>query len=221
MSDTPGGNSHPRDRRRKERFRKRNRRPAQQTGGPSESPPPRDNRENRGPRRRRDRDRNRPRREKESRTAPAAGRKPTLGQKLLCILTFGLVRPKSASGTAAPPRDKKSPAPQPAMHIPPADPDAVRLPRLHVGNLHYDIEESDLLNLFKGIGPVKSVDVIYNGRTHRSRGWGFVEFISLEDARRAVAELHGLPYMRRPLILGPALARGQDEREADTPDRTE
>jgi len=87
--------------------------------------------------------------------------------------------------------------------------------RLHIGNLSYDASESDLMDLFKGVGPVKEVDIVYNGRTHRSKGFGFVQMATLTDARRAVIELHGQPFMGRPLILGPARSRGIDAREAD------
>jgi hypothetical protein len=215
MSDTPGGNPHPRDRRRKDRPRNRHRPPPRNP----EAPAPQ--REGRGPRRRRnrdrsrnqDRERNRPSRPKKS--APATPKSPSLslGRKLLTILTFGLVRPKTPA--AVPPSRKEPPLPKQTTPVPPSDPEAITTPRLHVGNLHYDISEDDLLDLFKGIGPVKNVDIVYSGRTHRSRGFGFVEFISLNDARRAVAELHGQLYMRRPLLLGPARSRGEDEREAD------
>ena len=101
------------------------------------------------------------------------------------------------------------------MGTPPADPDAVTTERLHVGNLSYDASESDLLDLFKGIGKVQSVDIVYNGRTHRSKGFGFVQMMTVSDARRAVVELHGKSFMGRPLNLGPARSRGRDEREAD------
>ena len=87
--------------------------------------------------------------------------------------------------------------------------------RLHVGNLHYDASEDDLLDIFKGIGPVQSVDIVYSGNTHRSKGFGFVQFMALSDAKRAVQELHGQNFMGRPLILGPARSRGRDDREAD------
>jgi RNA recognition motif-containing protein len=151
-----------------------------------------------------------------------------LAQKLLTILTFGLVRPKPGvpPGSVRPaPGDKERPRPgradgnpresKPPASLPPCNPDAVETDRLHIGNLSYDASESDLLELFKGIGKVQSVDIVYNGRTHRSKGFGFVQMMSIADAKRAVTELHGKPFMGRPLNLGPARSRGRDEREAD------
>ena len=47
--------------------------------------------------------------------------------------------------------------------------------RLYVGNLSYEATESDLEDVFKGIGEVNSVEIIYNPRTHKSKGYAFVE----------------------------------------------
>ena len=214
MSDTPGSNLNPRDRRGGERPRNRNRsRNNNNNNRRHRDDEPRERRDNPRPRR----DRDRPRRE--NKPAPVAA-KPTFGQKLLAILTFGLVRPrKKAPARPAPRQDATRAMPRKeSVPVPPADPESITSERLHIGNLHYDASERDLLDIFKGIGPVQDVDIVYNGRTHRSKGFGFVTFMALDDARRAVADLHGKPFMGRKLILGPARSRGADEREADTPD---
>jgi len=226
MSDKPGGNFHPRDNHGGDRNRSRNRN--RNNRGPRRNDGRRENRrDDRGPRRRNDRNSDIERVPGPERKRPGAA-KPTLWQKLITILTFGLVRPKSA-GAARPsrpapkPADAQSPAatrgplrePRHPASVPAANPDAVDTERLHVGNLSYDASESDLLGLFKGVGNVASVDIVYNGRTHRSKGFGFVQMMTVADAKRAVSELHGKPFMGRPLNLGPARSRGRDEREAD------
>ena len=214
MSDSPGGNTHPRDRRRNERSRKRNHRPTQGNGGGGapEADPPRSERDCHEPHRERDRN-------DELAGSPGASGQvmatPTLRQKLLRVFTLGFLRPKSRTAKPGKESHDHHAGKNADVDVPPPDPGAVTSPRLFVGNLHEEITEDDLLNLFKGIGPVKSVDIVYNGYNHCSRGRGFVEFNHPDDARRAVAELHGLPYMRRPLLLGPAKSRGHDEREAD------
>ena len=219
MSDNPGNNSPPRDNRSggRPRNNNRNRRPRRDDRrGENRRDSHSDDRRPRQSQRDDRRD-NRPD-DRPQRKAPAA---PTVWQKLLTILTFGLVRPKGAprrpapkpkppQEAARPPREVKS-----SVAVPPADPEAVDSERLHIGNLHYDASESDLLDLFKGVGPVKEVDIVYNGRTHRSKGFGFVQMATINDARRAVSDLHGQMYMGRPLILGPARSRGEDKREAD------
>lgn len=96
------------------------------------------------------------------------------------------------------PRQKKSPK------LP------VSVPRLYVGNLSYEANESDLEDLFKGIGSVRSVEIIYNPRTHKSKGYGFVEMRSMEDAYRSVEVLHGQPFMGRDLTVSAANDRDEN-----------
>lgn len=95
--------------------------------------------------------------------------------------------------------------------------------RLYVGNLSYEATEAELEDLFKGFGYVKSVDVIYNPRTHKSKGYAFVEMHKLEDACKAAEVLHGQPFMGRELMVSAASERAeqadsaQDSEETATP----
>ncbi|MCF7673964.1 MAG: RNA-binding protein [Akkermansiaceae bacterium] len=93
------------------------------------------------------------------------------------------------------------------------DRDSVESPRVYVGNLSYDVSESDLQDLFKGIGGVRNVEIVYNRATHRSKGYGFVEMLHVDEAKRAVEVLHDQPFMGRPLTVSGAKSKGQDERE--------
>lgn len=205
MSDTPGPNPHPRDRRRGDRPRKRKPR-----GERRNADGERWQRE--GQHRRRQRGRSAPAK------PPAAPPKLSLRQKLIRIFTLGLVQPGKAAAPRPPQKESVPPPPaQSSPATPPVDLETITGPRLFVGNLHYRAEEQDLLDLFKGIGPVANVDVVYDGRTYQSKGCGFVEFMKALDARRAVEELHGLPFFGRPLLLGPGAPRGEDPREQDVP----
>ncbi|MFR4436242.1 MAG: hypothetical protein ACLT8C_00590 [Akkermansia muciniphila] len=76
--------------------------------------------------------------------------------------------------------------------------------RLYVGNLSYEATESDLEDVFKGIGEVNSVEIIYNPRTHKSKGYAFVEMKKMEDAIRSVDILHNQPFMGRNLLVSGA-----------------
>lgn len=80
-------------------------------------------------------------------------------------------------------------------------------PRLYVGNLSYEASESDIEDLFKGIGSVDSVEIIYNPRTHKSKGYGFVEMRNMDDALRSVEVLHEQPFMGRNLTVSAANER--------------
>jgi hypothetical protein len=93
------------------------------------------------------------------------------------------------------------------------DPSTVESARLYVGNLSYDVTEQDLQELFKGVGGVRNVEIIYNRSTHRSKGYGFVEMLHKDEAVRAVEVLHDQPFMGRKLNVSGAKSKGQDERE--------
>ncbi len=93
------------------------------------------------------------------------------------------------------------------------DASTVESARVYVGNLSYDVTEQDLQELFKGIGGVRNVEIIYNRSTHRSKGYGFVEMLHKDEAVRAVEVLHDQPFMGRKLTVSGAKSKGQDERE--------
>lgn len=78
--------------------------------------------------------------------------------------------------------------------------------RLYVGNLSFDATESDLSELFAGIGLVKSVEVVTNRHTMKSKGFAFVELQTVDEAKRAVTELHDKEYMGRKLVVSGAKA---------------
>jgi hypothetical protein len=101
------------------------------------------------------------------------------------------------------------------------DGSTVESARVYVGNLSYDVSEQDLQELFKGIGGVRNVEIIYNRSTHRSKGYGFVEMLHKDEAVRAVEVLHDQPFMGRKLTVSGAKGKGQDEREEneDRPER--
>ena len=87
--------------------------------------------------------------------------------------------------------------------------------RLYVGNLSFEATEAELEDLFKGFGHVRSVEIIYNSRTYRSKGYAFVEMEQLADAQRAAEVLHGQPFMGRELMV--SAASEKTERAADEP----
>ena len=94
----------------------------------------------------------------------------------------------------------------------------VETPRLYVGNLSYDATEFDIEELFKGIGSVRKVEIIYNRNTHRSKGYGFVQMLNTDDAKRAVEVLHEQPFMGRNLIVNGSKARKESDPNSETTD---
>jgi len=63
--------------------------------------------------------------------------------------------------------------------------------KLYVGNMSYDTTEDALRALFVGIGEVESVTIITDRRSGRSKGFGFVEMATEEDAQTAISQLNG------------------------------
>ena len=78
--------------------------------------------------------------------------------------------------------------------------------RLYVGNLSFDAAESDLLELFNGVGMVQNVEVVTNHHTMRSKGFAFVQMQTVDEAKRAVETLHDKEYMGRKLVVSGAKA---------------
>lgn len=130
---------------------------------------------------------------------------------------------RSESNEARP--DAAKPATQPKRERAPrerargGDRSTVESPRVYVGNLSYDVTEQDLQELFKGVGPVRNVEIVYNRSTHRSKGYGFVEMLHMDEAANAVEVLNDQFFMGRKLIVSGAKSKGQDERE-DAEDRS-
>ena len=62
--------------------------------------------------------------------------------------------------------------------------------KLYVGNLSYDVDSSQLEQMFSGHGTVTSAQIITDRDTGRSKGFGFVEMGSDEDAQKAIGELN-------------------------------
>jgi len=62
--------------------------------------------------------------------------------------------------------------------------------RLYVGNLPYEIGETDLQEMFGTAGTVESVNVVRDMATGRARGFAFVEMSTDEEAQKAIAQFN-------------------------------
>lgn len=77
----------------------------------------------------------------------------------------------------------------------------VTTPRLYVGNLSYDSSESDLFDLFSQVGGVRNVEIAMDKKTHKSKGFGFVEMDSVTGAEAAQKKFNGYQLMGRELLV--------------------
>ncbi|GMU24547.1 MAG: hypothetical protein AMXMBFR13_46210 [Phycisphaerae bacterium] len=79
--------------------------------------------------------------------------------------------------------------------------------KLYVGNLSYNVSSSDLQQLFEQHGTVRSAEVIMDRSTGRSKGFGFVEMESNEEAAAAIQSLNGHQQDGRALTVNEAKPR--------------
>ena len=91
------------------------------------------------------------------------------------------------------------------------EPVDVTTAKLYVGNLSYDASESDLFELFKGVGQVQNAEIVTHRGTYKSKGFGFVTMLTVEEAKRAVEKLHDQPFMGRKLVVNGSRSSGPRE----------
>lgn len=82
--------------------------------------------------------------------------------------------------------------------------------KLYVGSLPYSTTEQQLTELFAQHGTVQSAKVISDRYTGQSRGFGFVEMATGEEAQKAIAALNGTNLGERTLVVNEA--RPQEKR---------
>jgi RNA recognition motif-containing protein len=82
--------------------------------------------------------------------------------------------------------------------------------RIYAGNLNFEMTDSLLRQTFARIGGVENAEVVRDRWTGVSRGFGFIEMMTGEDAEAAVGELNGFEVMGRELRVALAKPRGSD-----------
>jgi cold-inducible RNA-binding protein len=76
--------------------------------------------------------------------------------------------------------------------------------KLYVGNLPYEIGETELQDMFARAGSVESVTVMRDQMTGRARGFAFVEMSTDEEAQKAISDLHEFQLEGRGLVVNEA-----------------
>lgn len=83
--------------------------------------------------------------------------------------------------------------------------------KLYVGGIPYDTTQEDLRNYFESAGTVKDVTIIMDKMTGRSKGFGFVEMSSNEEAEKAISLFNDKEFNGRKLTVN--IARPMEKRE--------
>jgi cold-inducible RNA-binding protein len=84
--------------------------------------------------------------------------------------------------------------------------------KLYVGGLSYSVTDSQLQQLFSSCGTVESAKIVMDRDTDRSRGFGFVEMSTQEEAEKAIATLNGTQHEGRSLTVN--ISKPREDRPA-------
>src|SRR5690606_16224400 len=157
-----------------------------------------------GRRRHRSNDRRDDRRPSQSAAKP---QKLTFWQKIVAFFKGGKSSTSKTNGATKPrpeyqPRTTTVATPARTSRKPEAV--EVTSPKLYVGNLSFDATESDLTELFGGVGSVRNAEIVSHKATDKSKGFGFVTMSTVEEAKRAVDTLHDKEFMSRKLVVSGA-----------------
>ena len=87
--------------------------------------------------------------------------------------------------------------------------------KLYVGNLPYTVTERDLRTLFEQAGGVTEAAVITDRETGRSKGFGFVEMNTPEEATKAISQLNGYTINNRQIQVSEARPKEERPRRDD------
>jgi RNA recognition motif-containing protein len=80
---------------------------------------------------------------------------------------------------------------------------------IYVGNLGYSVTEDDLRAAFEAFGTVDTVSIIKDKFSGQSKGFGFVEMASGEEAQAAIASLNGKDFKGRSVVVNEARPRAE------------
>ncbi|MDR2246872.1 MAG: RNA-binding protein [Treponema sp.] len=86
--------------------------------------------------------------------------------------------------------------------------------KLYVGNLSYNTTEDSLRNLFSGFGSVASAKIIFDRETGNSKGFGFIEMSSDDEATAAIAGTNGREFEGRQIRVNEAMDKPRRDRNA-------
>jgi len=130
---------------------------------------------------------------------PAPPVKKSFWQKLI-----GFFKPATAAPTNGSSRPSEPPSRQEPRQSRKPEPVEVTSSKLYFFNNSSEATESDLFELFKGVGSVKNAEIVTHKYNEKSKGFGFVTMTTIDEAKRAVAELHDKNFMGRKLVVNGA-----------------
>jgi RNA recognition motif-containing protein len=79
--------------------------------------------------------------------------------------------------------------------------------RIIVRNLPFDLKEKHLVTAFSKFGVIVNTNVPIKNENNLNRGFGFVEFASVDEAKKAIAEMNGHKFKGRSIAVEFSLAK--------------
>ncbi|MEM7700161.1 MAG: hypothetical protein AAF236_17340, partial [Verrucomicrobiota bacterium] len=169
---------------------------------------------------------NRPNRDGKGRPRPSRRKGPpplTAWEKFVKAITFGAIDPHKSwaksnrrgksSQTGSGKNQSRKKASKPREPKPAPAPETITGPRLFIGNLDYATDDEALEELFGAHGDVAEACVIRHGNSGRSKGFAYVEMGDVDQARQAVASLHGQEVLSRKISVEPARTHSREDRK--------
>jgi cold-inducible RNA-binding protein len=83
--------------------------------------------------------------------------------------------------------------------------------KLFIGSLSWNTTDESLREFFSSVGNVTSAQVIMDRQTGRSRGFGFVEYATEEEAEKAIKELNGQSLDGRNIVVNEAREKNPND----------
>ena len=148
-------------------------------------------------------------------TPRTPAKKPGFFARLVAFFTGSSAQAKTAARAASTGRNRVAVDSRTATEPKPIrKPELLEVtsPKVYVGNLSFDAVESDLFELFAGVGSVQNAEIVSHRETQKSKGFAFVTMASIEEAKRAVEELNDKEFMGRKLVISGA--KTNDVRDA-------
>ena len=84
--------------------------------------------------------------------------------------------------------------------------------KVYVGNLPYSTDDNELKEAFSGCGEIVSSRVVFDKVTKKSRGYGFVEFKTPEQASKAISTMDKTDFAGRSLTVNEAIENNRADR---------
>jgi len=91
--------------------------------------------------------------------------------------------------------------------------------KIYVGNIAFNATEQDLRDFFSEYGEIESLKIMKDNFTERSKGFGFIEMVDENDAKKSISSLNGKSFMGKTLKVSEARPQRPQQKRRGFDDR--